>query len=146
MNLPQQLIDALIAEVKRMLPDHTVEAREPAEGELNANTTVKQVFVTTEGFQPAEEFADQGESTQLILPVMVACVMPRPGSVLYAAQTLRRRLKLTQAVQRVIRDFTHQHTEADLTWIQEQPTLIEGFYVSIQGIELRFSLPSEEAL
>lgn len=146
MNLPQLLIDALVAEIKAVLPDHKVEAREPTESELAANETVRQVFVTTEGMEPGEAFADLGESTQLLIPVMVSCVMPRPGTVTYATQTLRRRLKLIQAVQRVIRDFTHAHPMADLTWIQEQPSLVETFYVSIQGIELRFNLPAEEAL
>ncbi|MDP9766650.1 hypothetical protein [Deinococcus enclensis] len=134
MNLPQLLIDALVAEIKTVLPDHKVEAREPAESELAANETVRQVFVTTEGLEPGEEFANQGESTQLLIPVFVSCVMPRPGTVVFAAQTLRRRLKLIQAVQRVIRDFTHAHPMADLTWIQERPSLVETFYVSIQAL------------
>lgn len=147
-SLPQQLIDALTTELVRVFGprQYTVEAREPAEGELLAREDAKQIFITTEGLEPGTDIADMGESTQVILPVMVACVMRRPGNVILAAQVLRRRLTLVQAVQRVMRDFNQAQTGAQLRFIQEQPTLIEGYFVSVTGLELEFDLDAEDTL
>ena len=73
--------------------------------------------------------------------------MPRPSNPLDAVRTLRRRLKLFQAVQRSIRTFPPAVDGAALlNIVQEQPNLIEGYYVSIVGIEITFDLATEEAL
>lgn len=146
MNPVQAYIDHLSAELVRSLPGLTVEAREPTEGELAAGREAKQIFVTTEGIEMGEQIADLGLSTVVRVPVMVACVMPRPSTPLYAAQTLRRRLQVMQAIQRANRTFCQDRTDCLLNIIQESPSLIEGFYVSITGIEIEFDLISEEKL
>lgn len=146
MNLPQLFINALAAEIKAALPDHTVEAREPAETELAANKDVRQVFLTTEGLELPEgqQIASQGESSVVLLPVLASLVMPRPGSADLALRTLRRRIVFMQAVQRAVRAFAAAHTGIELNILQEQPTLIEGYYVSIIGVELVFDLSLED--
>lgn len=170
-SLPQQLIDALTAELTRVFGPigYSVEAREPIEGELKANAVSKdaggnviptrQIFITTESISPGPNIADQGMSTASVIPVLIGLVMQRPnvrradgtldipGTITLQAKTLRRRLTLVQAVQRVMREFGMQHSDVeDLSFIQEQPVLMEGFLVSVVGIELTFYLGSEEAL
>ena len=147
MNLVQQYIDHLAAELRQTFPTLTVEQREPAEGELAATEDTRQIFLTTEGIELGEQIADQGLSTVVLVPVMASTVMPRPSNPLDAVRTLRRRLKLFQAVQRSIRTFPPAVDGAALlNIVQEQPNLIEGYYVSIVGIEITFDLATEEAL
>ncbi|MCP2015619.1 hypothetical protein L1280_002787 [Deinococcus sp. HSC-46F16] len=146
MSTVQRFIDLLTAELQRSMPGYTVEAREPVEGELRASSTVKQVFITTEGIEPGEEVADFGASTQVMVPVMVACVMQRPGTVPLAAAVLRRRQAMVQAVQRTMRDFAETGEPTLLRFIQEQPQLIEGYLVSITGVEVHYDLLAEEEL
>jgi len=146
MNTPQRFIDALVAELRASLPTYTVEAREPAEGELVANSATKQIFVTREGIEPGEDIADLGLSTQVMVPVMVACVMQRPGTPALASAVLRRSLTIVQAIQRTMRDFAQTGEATLLRFIQEQPQLIEGFYVSVSGVEVHFDLLAEEVL
>lgn len=158
MSTVQRFIDLLTAELQRSMPGYTVEAREPVEGELRADAEVKQIFITTEGIEPGEQVADLGESTQVMIPVLASCVMKRPNertgtgvldvakTVIATAKTLRRRLTMVQAVQRTMRDFAQTGEPTFLRFIQEQPTLIEGFYVSITGVEVHFDLAAEEEL
>lgn len=146
MNTVQRVINALVAELQSSLPGYTVEAREPFEGELVADATTKQIFVTREGIEPDEQYADGGASTQVMVPVMVACVMQRPGTPALAAGVLRRSLTIVQAIQRVIRAFAQAGEPVYLRFLREEPQLIEGFYVSITGVEVHFDLAAEEAL
>ncbi|EYB68930.1 hypothetical protein DEIPH_ctg013orf0036 [Deinococcus phoenicis] len=150
MSFPDYLelfITELVAELKRRFEPsgYTVEAREPAEGELAANSTTKQIFVTQEGFDGAEaQDADGGDFINITTAVMVGCVMKRPSTEVLAVGTRQRRRTLVQAVRRVMRDFTARHDVVELAFLGEAPQLIDTFYVSLTGVELRFSIPAEE--
>ena len=151
MNAPQEFIDALSAELTRKFgpgtpSKYTVEVREPVEGELKVAADAKQMFITTEGFDFPEGVADQGELTRITVPVMLSVVMKRPSSVLMSAQTLARRLTVAQALQRVVKSFAYSHPEVMVTPLSEQPMLIEGYYVSVTGVELDFDLDCEVSL
>ncbi|MBZ9753178.1 hypothetical protein K7W42_20285 [Deinococcus sp. HMF7604] len=146
MNPVQEFIDLLQTTLEAALPSYTVEAREPAEGELVATDEVKQIFITTEGFDFAEGIADFGQTTRVVVPVMVGCVMQRPGKVTLAAKVLRRRLTLVQAVQRAVQDFGPVRPDVMAVPLSEQPLLIEGYLVSMTGVELTFDLDAEEGL
>lgn len=148
MNRVQQFIDHLTVELTRSVPGVKVEAREPAESELAANANIKQIFITTEGIElpDGSQIADLGLSSVVSVPVMVACVMPRPATEEFAVQTLRRRLQVVQAVQRACRTFCEQQTGCVLNIISEQPNIVEGYFVSVTGIEVEFDLLTEENL
>lgn len=146
MNPIQAFIDALTVALQAAFVPHgyTVEQREPAEGELVADANAKQIFITTEGFESPEGVADMGQSTRIRVPVMVACVMQRPSTAVLSAKTLRRRMTILQACQRAVRDFDDPSTLVYL--VQEQPTLIEGYYVSITQLDVQHDLDAEEQL
>lgn len=140
----QGFINALKVELEASLPGYTVQALEPIEGQLKADTNIKQVFITTEGIESPEGVADMGASTRIRVPVLVSCVMKRPTTETLNAQVLKRRLTILQACQRAVRDYPDPDTLVYL--VQEQPNLIEGFYVSITQLDVQYDLQAEEIL
>lgn len=159
MNPVQDFIDLLAAELTATFARHayTVQAREPVEGELVAEKDSKQIFITTDAIDPAEDIADGGTSTGILIPVLVSCVMQRPKvmndtvldvpkTIALSAKVLRRRLSMVQAVQRARQQFAQTHSEVSTRFIQEKPVLIEGFLVSITGVELELNLDAEGEL
>ncbi len=145
-NPAQDFIQQLVLELQaKFVPlNYTVEAREPVEGELIAKTDTRQIFVTTDGFEFPDGFADQGQSTRIITPVQIACVMKRPGKVSEFYSVLKRRLTIVQACQRTVKNYSVPSTL--ITFVGEQPNLIEGYYVSITQINVQFDLDAEEEL
>lgn len=146
MSAVQDMIDTLVRVLSAALPGYTVEAREPLEGELVASTDTRQVFITTEGLELPEGYADGGETVRVLVPVLVACVMQRPGTVELAKKTLRRRLTLAQGVQRAAREFALSHPHIAVNLLEERPELIEGYYVSVTGLEIMFDMDTEETV
>lgn len=146
MSAVQDMIDTLVRVLSAALSGYTVEAREPLEGELAANTDVKQIFVTTEGFELPDGYADHGESVRMVVPILVACVMQRPGTPDLARKTLRRRITLAQSVQRAVTEFNLSHPYVSVNLLSEAPTLIEGYYVSVTGLEMMVDMGTEEAV
>jgi len=146
MNAVQVMIDTLVRVLTAALPTYTVEAREPVEGELKAGADVKQVFITTEGFELPEGYASGGTSVRVLVPVLVSIVMQRPSTPDLAAKVLRRRITLVQAVQRAAREFALQRPDVNVDLLQEAPTLIEGYYVSVTGLEMMFDMSTEETV
>lgn len=138
-------IAALKAELQASLPSYTVQAREPIEGELVADEYTRQLFITTEGIESPEGVADLSMSTTIRVPVLVSCVMRRAEQETEALKVLKRRLSIVQACQRAVRNYCVEGAGAGNTavyWIQEQPNLIEGFYVSISQLDVEYDLQS----
>jgi hypothetical protein len=145
-NPAQDFIQRLDQELKaKFVPlKYTVEAREPIEGELIATADARQIFITSDGFEFPDPIADQGSSTRLIVPVQVACVMKRPRTVTEFFSVLKRRLTIVQACQRTVKNYGVPSTL--VTFVGEQPNLIEGYYVSITQVNVQFDLDAEEEL
>ncbi|MFB9991225.1 hypothetical protein ACFFLM_04410 [Deinococcus oregonensis] len=139
----QAFITALKVELEASLPSYSVQAFEPIEGQLKVGTDSKFIFITTEGIESPEGVADMGASTRIRVPVLVSCVMALPDNEVLAAKILRRRLVIIQACQRVVRDFD---PNVLVYLVQEQPSLIEGFYVSIVQLDVQYDLQAEEEL
>lgn len=158
-NDVQDFIDALQTELTACFGPrkYTIEAREPTDEELLADKDHKQIFITTEGIDPGEaDIADEGQTTSIVIPVLVSCIMQRPAPKLASgllnvpltiqlyAEMLTRRLTIVQAVQRVRRAFNITHNHVTTRFLKEQPVLINGYVVSITGAELELHLDSEE--
>ncbi|AWN22211.1 hypothetical protein DKM44_02310 [Deinococcus irradiatisoli] len=137
-------IQALKAELQTSFPEYTVQAREPIEGELKASSSERQLWITTEGFDSGEDVADQGQSTEIRVPVFVSIVIQRPRSENATEVALTRRLNVVQACQRAARDFNNQESDALVNFIQEQPLIIEGFLVSVTQLDIQYDLGAEE--
>ena len=138
-------IDALKAELVASLPSYTIEAREPIEGELKADVSGKQIFITTEGIESPEGIADLSQSTMLRIPVLVSCVMQFPKTEVQARAVLKRRLSMVQACQRAVFTYCVAGAGAGNTAVyleQEQPNLIEEYFVAIVQLSVEYDLLS----
>lgn len=155
MSVPQRFIDLLKTELEASfgtldLP-YTVQAREPVEsevGEGSGGPGERQIFISTGNLGFPEGIADQGSGTMLEVPVLVSTVMSFPQSEAATAAVLRRRLTVIQAIQRAVEGFA-QEPDTTLEVIaqdDEEPQMIDGYYVSVVGVLLRFYLNSREEL
>ena len=138
-------IDVLKAELVESLTGYTIEAREPIEGELKADVSGKQIFITTEGIESPEGVADLARSTVIRIPVLVSCVMQFPKTEADARKVLKRRLSMMQACQRAVFTYCVAGAGAGNTAVyleQEQPNLIEEYYVAIVELIVEYDLQS----
>lgn len=153
MNPAQTLIDTICHELERSFaPDgYTVKAIEPTEsaiGQGESGGDEKEIYVTTGGMSFPEGIADMGGTTRVLIPVIVSTVMSWPTTPDLTAAVLRRRLTVVQALQRAATSHATDHPEhvIDIAVDDEEPQNIDGYYVSILGVQLTFDLPTMEAL
>lgn len=152
MNPAQTLIDTIVTELERSFgPDgYAVRATEPAESAIGQGESgdEKEIYVTTGGMSFPEGIADMGGTTRVLIPVIVSTVMSWPTTPDLTAAVLRRRLTVVQALQRAATSHATDHPEhvIDIAVDDEEPQNIDGYYVSILGIQLTFDLPTMEAL
>lgn len=128
------------------LPTYTTQIREPWEGELAATNTVKQIWITREGFSNGEDIADLGQTTALSVPVFVSIVMQRPKTEAATRLTDQRAEDVIRACRKAVNIFnaTHAESGALVNFMQEQSVIVEGFLVSVMHLDIEYDLGAED--
>lgn len=146
-DVSEQFIAAVLAELRAEFGprQYVVEDREPIQGELKATASSKQMFVVTDGIQPApEDNATGGESMRVVVPVFVLSVMRRPGDTALSGPLRRTRKGVQRALMRARLTVLATGPDAVITLLGEALGFEEGLLVSTSGAEVEFSLTAQE--